>query len=330
MARSITYNFGDKFGAKDVRKLVDSGYKTKQIGSLANQYQSILTKDGRAALSDLGISGFDQQSNLNWKAQDFGNKLQKSDLTNYHKQLVKDGFSVIGANNQLLKIGATSDPSKVGSKALNYLAGLNQNYQSSVSGGALSNNGRPFYSSTFLDSVKDSQGKKGSKAMLWNGFNQPLQITKNSHTTGGFSPIAQSTSRTKSGKIAGDTIGVWNPYGNGELKGSNSSRSGKTQRGGSGSSGGRGSRGGGGGGGISLPSIGGGGGGGAAPDTTTEEGSSKKNLSGIFGRSNTETFGAPSFRRRRSRAQRSGSFTQGPSSLGINLQRKSGLNILRA
>lgn len=52
--------------------------------------------------------------------------------------------------------------------------------------------------------------------------------------------------------------------------------------------------------------------------------------SGVFGGTGTETYGSPTFRRKRSRAQQSGSFAQGPSRLGINLQRQSGLNIMRA
>ena len=67
-----------------------------------------------------------------------------------------------------------------------------------------------------------------------------------------------------------------------------------------------------------------------APGLEAPSESSTSTGSGVFGGSGTETFGAPTFRRRRSRAQRSGSFTQGPSRLGINLQRQSGLNILRA
>lgn len=96
-------------------------------------------------------------------------------------------------------------------------------------------------------------------------------------------------------------------------------------------SGGGGSKGGGdnaGGGGGTSPGGGGNGGGGStAPDP---EPSPTKSGSGIFGGSGTETFGAPTFRRRRSRAQLNGSSTQGPSRLGINLQRRSGLNIMRA
>jgi hypothetical protein len=53
-------------------------------------------------------------------------------------------------------------------------------------------------------------------------------------------------------------------------------------------------------------------------------------LSGVFGGEGAALFGSPNFRRRRSRAQRSGSYTQGPSQLGINLQRKSGLSIMQA
>lgn len=52
--------------------------------------------------------------------------------------------------------------------------------------------------------------------------------------------------------------------------------------------------------------------------------------SGIYGGANAETYGAPTFRRRRSRAQQSGAVTQGTSRLGTPLQRRSGLNIMRA
>lgn len=49
-----------------------------------------------------------------------------------------------------------------------------------------------------------------------------------------------------------------------------------------------------------------------------------------FGGSGTDVYNSANIRTRRSRARRDRSFTQGPSRLGINLQRRSGLNIMRA
>lgn len=327
MAKISSYNPGDAFGAKDVRRLVESGFSTKKIGKAASQYQDILTKSGRSALAELGITGFDQSpksSSLSWKKQDFGNKITIEGLKDYHKKLVNDGFSVIGANNQLLKIGASANPASVGKKALNYLAGLNQQYQSTNRpgySGTLSGGGIPRYNQNYVQSIMDSQGKKGGKAFLWTGFNQPLKITKNSWRTGGFTDYSTSPRVTPSGKKEGDSLGVWSPYSNGTLKSTPTSSGG----------GSRVPRSGGGGGGFSFGGGGGGSGGTSTPPSTdTPPREKSTGLSGIFGGVGTETFGSPTFRRRRSRAQRSGSFTQGPSSLGINLQRQSGLNIMRA
>jgi hypothetical protein len=73
------------------------------------------------------------------------------------------------------------------------------------------------------------------------------------------------------------------------------------------------------------------GGSGASPSDSSSSTSAEAALSGFFGGTGTELgFGSPSFRRRRSRVQQSGSYTQGPSRLGTSLTRQSGLSIMRA
>lgn len=74
----------------------------------------------------------------------------------------------------------------------------------------------------------------------------------------------------------------------------------------------------------------GGGGGGSFYGGGSTGGQTVDPGSGIFGGTGTDLYNSPTLRRRRSRAQQSRSFTQGPSRLGINLQRQSGLNIMRA
>ncbi len=73
------------------------------------------------------------------------------------------------------------------------------------------------------------------------------------------------------------------------------------------------------------------GGSGSSPSDSSSSTSAEAALSGFFGGTGTELgFGSPSFRRRRSRVQQSGSYTQGPSRLGTSLTRQSGLSIMRA
>jgi hypothetical protein len=52
--------------------------------------------------------------------------------------------------------------------------------------------------------------------------------------------------------------------------------------------------------------------------------------SSVYGGSGTDTYGSATLRKKKSRAQTTGTYTQGPSRLGSSLQRESGLNIMRA
>jgi hypothetical protein len=61
-----------------------------------------------------------------------------------------------------------------------------------------------------------------------------------------------------------------------------------------------------------------------------EEPTTEDSASGVYGGSGTDTYGSATLRKKKSRAQTTGTYTQGPSRLGSSLQRESGLNIMRA
>lgn len=264
----------------------------------------------------------------NWRNYDPGKKFGTQDL----KTLKQEGFT----GNQQLKIAASVNPQSITGKANAQLFNTNKAPARSdflMSGGGglgpAQGGGQYIDAGSYLAASdkfrKDNNYKKGKdpgKLLKWQGIGQGLQVQKQNYTRG-----YSGTNQTPSGASEG-VFGEWTP----RTGWNNPFRTGKTKRIGGGQlkpptagGGGGGKKGGGKKGGemgMEMPSFEGGG-----DDNST---SSSSGLSGVFGGAGTETFGAPTFRRRRSRAQRSGSYTQGPSRLGINLQRQSGLNIMRA
>lgn len=258
------------------------------------------------------------------------------------KALKETGLS----NNKVLKIAASTK--KVNAKANNKLTKLNPGIKlpskdetDGTYGGTLDSFSRfagAMQSSAALSSVGKQVKNLGKNYFQWQGtdnkgrpqglggFKVPKSLRKGDTLSIGakamrkgsfgsyqgtgtlFGRDGSSLLNNKGGRRNPPTS--WLPgKGSGSSSGSGSGKkgSGKGDRGGEGV-------------GIEAPST----------ETGSDSSSTASGLSGVYGGTGTETFGTPTFRRRRSRTQRSGSFTQGPSRLGINLQRQSGLNIMRA
>lgn len=309
----------------------------------------------RLERANLGAMGIDKKRIKGYESKQatldsIGKRFGRKDL----KALKKEGLG----NNQILKVAAGAK--KVNAKASSKLSQLNPGLRlpskESVATGAggVNNFALDFLvEGRALNETTEALKGIGKKYLQWQG------------TTANGKPLALGGYKVPKGLRKGDaysiakkamSLGTFNgPDGTGTLFGKgaapvlNSKGKPKTESvtyqpknslsiggsGGGGGSGGSGAGGGTGGSGGSKPGGGAGsgtGGGGGTPGGGGGEVVKDKGpkLSGIFGGSNTQTFGAPTFRRRRSRAQMNGTSTQGPSSLGINLQRRSGLNIMRA
>jgi hypothetical protein len=313
--------------------------KKKEIRQAAKD--GTITKQENRTLNAAGVTP-DRLQNFQTRQETIssvGNKFGTKDF----KVLQDSGLS----NNRILKVAAGSK--KVNAKASNKLTGLNPGIKlpsrdrtDGLYGGTLEPINRMMGGMVDLDArtelAKSLKGL-GKKYLQWQGTdakgrpnalggfkvpknlrkvdqNNPLGITQKALKRGTFS--AYDGSGTLFGRDGSSVLG-----GDGKMK--NRPASWMPGKGGNGTGGGgkkKGGKGEGEMGGAEMPSLGGGG--------NDSGGSSSDGLSGIFGGTGTETYGSPTFRRRRSRAQRSGSFTQGPSRLGINLQRQSGLNIMRA
>jgi len=256
---------------------------------------------------------------------------------NDFKALQDSGFS----NNKVLKVAASSR--KVNANASNKLTGLNpgiklpsQDRNDGLLGGTLEPINR-MYGGLDTLGIRTQLGKQvqglGKKYLQWQGtdtkgrpqalrgFNVPGRMRRGDPMMAGQRAIQRGTFTAANG--SGTLFGR---DGSSVLKNSgkmkNSPASWLPGKGGIGGAGGEGGKKDGG---KKVKGEGG-----EAPGFGEEAASSTGGLSGVFGGTGTETYGSPTFRRKRSRAQRSGSFTQGPSRLGINLQRQSGLNIMRA
>lgn len=313
--------------------------KKKEIRKASND--GVITKAETQQLRDAGVSK-ERLGNFQTKqttVSDIGNKFNKKDVG-----ALKDaGFS----NNKILKIAASSQ--KVGSSASNKLTGLNPGLNLPAAGmkkpsmatGSGINPDMIAYSAARSQVGKDiSKQLGGSKKYLqWQGttakgkplalggFKVPESVRKgDTSDLGGLLRIsAKPYKRGSFTSLNGDGTYLGRDGSsllrkNGNMKNQPTSWMPKSGSGGSGS--GKGNKGSGkseGEMGFEMPSYG-------------DESSSSvaSDGSGIFGGTGTNTFNSPTFRRRRSRAQRTGSYTQGPSQLGINLSRTSGLNIMRA
>jgi hypothetical protein len=288
----------------------------------------VVTKKEQKGLTAAGIS---QQRVQNFQSKrqavaNVGTKFNKKDF----KSLSNAGLG----SNQILKIAASSN--KVGSKANNKLMGLNPGIKLPAAGvnrpmmGGNANYGAiGQYSQSRIQAGEQLKGKKNY--YQWQG----TTAKGKPNALGGFkvpnkgkgSPYSLGNKAYKGGAFTGldgggsfmgrDGSSVLRN--NGKMKNQPAS----WMPGGSG----------GGGGGRNRQNKEGGGEF-AGMDTASFEDPSTPaggpSLSGVFGGEGAAMFGSPNFRRRRSRAQRSGSYTQGPSQLGINLQRKSGLSIMQA
>jgi hypothetical protein len=292
-----------------------------------------------------------------------GNKFKKSDYKNLRQAGLKDK---VKGNNKILKIAASSK--RVGDKASGKLSGLNPGIKlpkvqtpslSSTGAPNMNNGGQGIMATNLINrqQYKDvgKQIKKAGKQYLqWGGtdakarpqalggFKIPKKFRKGSdlsamkigqkaYKRGSFSQQDGSGSYLgrggmdilkKSGKPA-NKAAAWSPR---NQLGKNYSPSDVLggKRGKSAPSGGRS---GGGSGGISMPSSGGI----SMPSSGGDSSQNTAGGSGIYGGEGTGLNpGAPNFRRRRSRASRSRSNTQGPSRFGTTLlARPSGLNIAR-
>jgi hypothetical protein len=314
--------------------------KKKEIRQAAKD--GTITKQENRTLNAAGVTP-DRLQNFQTRQETISNVGKKFGTGDF-KALKDSGLS----NNKILKVAAGTN--KVNAKASNKLTGLNPGIKlpsraaadmsGRLQGGSLTGFSR-LYNGLDALGVRTELAKSleglGKKYLQWQGTdakgrpqalggfkvpknlrkadqNNPLGISQKALKRGTFS--AYDGSGTLFGRDGSSVLG-----GDGKMK--NRPASWMPGKGGNGTGSGKkkGGKGEGEMGGMEAPSLGGGG------DSSS---SSTGGLSGVFGGTGTETYGSPTFRRRRSRAQRSGSFTQGPSRLGINLQRQSGLNIMRA
>lgn len=309
--------------------------KKKQIRQAMQD--GTITKQENRGLKAAGVTP-DRLQNFQAKQEVVGN-IGKSFGTGDFKAVKDAGFS----NNKILKIAASTK--KVGAKANNKLTQVNPGIKlpsrdqvDGLRGGSLTGINRAMGGADRLDAltqVGDQVRGMGKKYLQWGG----TDAKGRPQALGGFKVPKGLRDKNKDSMLIGNAAmqrGTFSAYnGSGTLFGRDGSsvlkNSGKMKnapatwrpgKGGNGTGGGKKGKGKEGGEmGMEMPSLD------SGSDSSSSTGSG---LSGVFGGSGTETFGAPTFRRRRSRAQRSGSFTQGPSRLGINLQRQSGLNIMRA
>lgn len=301
-----------------------------------------ITKQENRGLKAAGVTP-DRLQNFQAKQEVVGN-IGKSFGTGDFKAVKDAGFS----NNKILKIAASTK--KVGAKANNKLTKLNPGIKlpsrdrtDGLLGGTLEPFNRLYGGLDRLGTLTklgDQVRGMGKKYLQWGG----TDAKGRPQALGGFKVPKGLRNKNKDSMLIGNAAmrrGTFSAYdgsgtlfgrdGSSVLKGSgkmkNAPATWRPGKGGNGTGGGK--KGEGkktGGMGAEMPSLGGEG----AGSGSGSSGSSGSGLSGIFGGTGTETFGSPSFRRRRSRLQQSRAYTQGPSRLGINLNRRAGINIARA
>jgi len=203
--------FSQGKGSKYASNYGITGDKFKQLFSAWQGAGGMMPSGGKQGNLNADWNG-------NWKKYNVGDTFDSQDIKDITKYYSGKGFSTIGANNQALKIASITDPKIFDKGVMNDLNNLNRNYVVSAENpgpsrsGSLNSGGLP-YSSFDLDLAAAREGKKGGKAMLWDGFGNGLKTAKGSWRYGGMTTFSTSNSSGANGNRVphGQDFPRWEP-----------------------------------------------------------------------------------------------------------------------